>query len=106
MASTTESQIRFHETALSKLLERQQLEGKWGNDVYPEGTVLVFQRKFDMWEKTYHYAAVKAKGAWFVTGKRDTPFTWSEFVSWLQQGNYPVTELWWATDFELVEENS
>lgn len=51
-------------------------------DVYETGDVLVFTRKFNADGPTYTYAAVKAAGSWYVTGKDNAAAkTWAQLLA-------------------------
>jgi hypothetical protein len=62
--------------------ELTELE-QFGEDVYDDGAVLVFDMHFsDGVEAPYVYAAIKAKGLWFVTGQHNMSYwRWDQLVN-------------------------
>lgn len=103
--ATIESRIRQLESELAEL-------SKYGEDLFPNGTVLRFKYRFQsnrgptqLWTRTnsldspswvlddftrpsshwYTYAALKVRGGWYLTGK-DGRHSWDQFVDFLSRG--------------------
>lgn len=92
------------------LLEAEQYD-RLGDDVYEDGSILVFNKRFgnqprqgrdthpDDRGKTYTYVALKAAGLWYVTGReggKGSGYSWDRLVDFLADGVkrvYVVTEL-------------
>jgi hypothetical protein len=51
----------------------------FGEDVYEAGAVITFSRLFPSGGR-YHYAALKAGGSWWLTGKTDYGMSWRMLV--------------------------
>lgn len=67
---------------------------RFGEDDYPEGTVIKFRKQFVEGGEKYRYAAIKANGLWYTTGpKSPKGYTWDELVAWLSQG-VQVKKIW------------
>ena len=68
-----------------------QMINKFGDDEYDDGTVVRFQKKFTADGHAYMYAAIKAAGKWYLTGKEQGGLTWEQFVMFLVGGECMVT---------------
>lgn len=96
------------------LLERaNQLDSRPEEPIEDEdgAAVVWFRKRFRTGPSTrYTYAAVKAKGRWYVSGANlsGRRFTWDELLDWIEQ-NAACWDLWVATAFdqlgELVDED-
>jgi hypothetical protein len=70
---------------------------RFGDDEYDDGTVVRFQKKFTADGHPYLYAAIKAGGKWYLTGKEQSGLTWGQFVLFLVGGECMVTT--WNVEF-------
>lgn len=73
---------------------RLALVDAYGEDTYPVGTVITFEKKFTGVKKTYTYAAIKGdEDKWFSTGHdcvQGATFTWDSLIEFLVTGPFPV----------------
>ena len=88
------------------MLEAQLAElNKYGDDIYSNGTVLRFKKRFDgrggQW---YTFAALKASGSWYLTGASSVsgPLTWDELGSFITSRGGDVKGLKVATGWANV----
>jgi hypothetical protein len=72
-----------------------------GEDDFEDGDVLWFKKRFAEYPdaKEYTYAALKAAGFWYLTGRTMQRMHWSALVNFLSEG---VDELWQCTEFEPI----
>lgn len=115
--------------ARMRSLEAELAEvSKYGEDDFPEGTVLRFKYRFNGARRVvrhpalnhgaavhidvrlnegqptgpwYTYAAIKVKGGWYLTGARQGRLTWDDFVDFLSRGQ--VKKLRMAASWDGVE---
>lgn len=83
------------------LKRKVELVDDYGDDVYEDGTVFVFQKTFEGQpykpdgykdDKAYTYAVIKTNNKWYTTGPMSKKgYTWEEFVLWLVGGKHPVS---------------
>lgn len=94
--SALDKRVRRLEKELETVQRLLEARASYGEDRFYDGAVLVFDRVFD--RTTYHYAAVRAKGLWYVTGPTSSgkARTWDELTEWLASGTpaelFEVTE--------------
>lgn len=70
-------------------------------DDFPEFAVITFTRTFpDAPERSYTYAALKAEGRWYLTGRDRAPHTWDSLVAFIAHRG--PTEVWHARQWEQV----
>lgn len=59
---------------------------QFGDDRFPEGTVIRWKKRFSGGRQKYTYAALKAGNLWYPTSRRGPgPWTWDQLVATLQQ---------------------
>ncbi len=63
---------------------------EFGEDVYDNGTVFRFEKRFPNSVKVYLYAVIKANDEWHTTGPKGSSYTWDQFVVWLISGDTPI----------------
>lgn len=62
----------------------QELDGRFGSDDFPEGTVIRFTWRGGPIGKAYSYAAIKADGLWYTTGSKSREsYTWEKLTAWM-----------------------
>lgn len=104
-AQALQARINSHLKQVENLQLQLEASSQFGPDVYTEGAVIIFVKRFAIGGIAYQYAMIKARGLWYSTGpKAPKAYTWDDMVVWLTSGPVPTTELWYATDFELVGE--
>lgn len=99
-----EAQMRRLEAELTRLT-------KYGDDLFPDGTVLKFKYRFKpsasnsspqfVYGQWYTYAAIKIKGGWYMTGVRSGRLSWDQFVEFLSRGD--VKKLRMASSWDRVD---
>lgn len=75
----------------------------FGEDIYPDGAILAFEKSFKLGGKSYQYVMLKQDGLWYSTAQSFRVSSWEEVKVWLAEGPVPVTKLWEVTEFALVE---
>lgn len=92
----------FLEATIERATQQLALIETFGEDEYEDGSVLVFDKRLDN-GRTYSYAVIRTNGRWYTTGPRmgNTPLTWEQLRDWMA-GGYPVEEVLWVTDLEVV----
>lgn len=77
----------------AEVQRKLQLIQAYGEDVYPNGTVLQFGKayKYDAMTmegpRHYEYAALRTADLWYVTGERaPSGINWETLVLWLTKG--------------------
>lgn len=77
------------------LKEEAERYAKYGNDG-PDGTVVRFRVRFASSRVKYSYAAIRARGLWWVTGSKSPQgLSWEEFTDWLMTvGKVTKFERW------------
>jgi hypothetical protein len=105
MAQQTTYVIAKSETEI----ERQALLSLYGEDNWPDETVLSYERRFGHsasetcdTRKSYRFVALKCNGKWYMTGKLHEPLTWVELVTHATNGLREYTPLWRVTQYEQV----
>lgn len=93
--------VKFAEEALARLEVANAARLQYGDDIYPTGTVLHWEKKHSAKGQSYSYAAIKSPVGWSVTGKQTSPVTWSVLVDHLVK-DIPVEKLWWAANYTEV----
>lgn len=88
--------------AIASLADQLAEVEKFGEDEYKNGTVLTFKLKYAESPRWFTYAAVKADGRWWLTGRHSTPFTWSGLVDFLTAPGRKVRGLRVATGFRKL----
>lgn len=80
-----------------EVAERLAKIAEYGEDNYPNETVVFFRKKFQGKDQSFSYAAIKANDYWYVTGVRmnGSALSWDDFVLTL------VTDIP-ATDFKVL----
>jgi hypothetical protein len=81
------NEIEEIEAEIRRLKERKRFLQRIPADVYLDGTVITFTKRFSEYRgaPVYLYAAIKANGMWYTTGpKRHSPWTWEKLMQWLQ----------------------
>jgi hypothetical protein len=73
---------------------------EYGEDNYPDGTVVSFSKVFaGNPETTYTYAGIRIRDKWYITGNGgNTDLTWYEFLQFLT-APMAVTDFSVLTDF-------
>lgn len=56
---------------------------KWGDDTYPDGTVIKWKKTFPPAKIKYRFAALKAKDFWYLTNRDGYRLTWDDLVKML-----------------------
>lgn len=77
-ASTLERKL---ESLIAELREIQSLPP----EPEREHTIVTFQIRFNPWEESYDYAALKVKGTWWLTGRETGGRTWTELLQFMSQ---------------------
>lgn len=79
-----------------------QLE-RWGEDDFPNNTVLRWVKRYPGNDGEYHYAAIKANDSWYRTGVGESPTTWDQLVQhWADAG--AVEQVYVAADWLTLAE--
>ena len=78
--------------------KRAQLE-YLGQDEYEDGEVLAFDKTFGG-TQIYSYAAIKAAGLWYLTGRTSHGISWEELCEFLSDG---VEQVYWADHFTEID---
>jgi hypothetical protein len=75
-------------------LEQELVELRmFGEDVYKEGDVLIFDLDFGNPQKTWRYAAIKGGSLWHVTGRNTLKYaTWDQLVTFWR--NSHAVKIW------------
>jgi hypothetical protein len=87
-----EAQRLVQEALRAGEVERQKTEllrqiASYGDDTYDNGQVMRFSKQLATGGHAYTFAAVKAAGGWYITGRNgEHRFTWSDLVQWLVFG--------------------
>lgn len=68
-------------------------------DEHDEGSVLVWEKQFTPGGQTYTFAAIKAGGLWYVTGKWQVGLLWPAFV---EKFLADAQSVWVVTTMEAV----
>lgn len=91
--------LRRHLRRVEAELERAEA---YGEDDYPDETVLLFRYRFHhaTADDTYAYVALKKGRSWWLTGERHSRRSWTELVEFWLAGE--VTELWVVSEYERV----
>lgn len=86
MEQTVEQLIRAKQREKEVARRLAWIEAQ-GEDSYPDGTIVRFEKKYR--GKTYIYAAIKAKDAWYATSGNGiaTVSKWDDFLMWLSEDN-------------------
>ena len=98
--SWKETPVDRRESILNRLasLEAELAElDKWGDDVYPDGTVIKWKKTFPPRTRKYRFAALRAGGYWYLTNRDGYRMTWSELVSMLSHSDsfdHKVSSKW------------
>lgn len=85
----------------AELAKRQQ----FGEDEFPNGTVIKFKYRFTSWNidpSFYTYVALKTADRWYLTGRISDMFTWDDLVEFLARGT--VKEMRIATEWKAANE--
>jgi hypothetical protein len=88
-------QMRQREEEERQTVLDAQVEAKlaliesYGDDVYPDGQVFSFDKRYPDSEHRYAYAGIKAANVWYLTGIQGKRFNWSGLVTWLVS-DHPV----------------
>lgn len=87
--SERETLVDLVNARLDRLEERLKESGVLlPEEPQTDGSVIVFQYRFNPSGVKYMYAAIRAKGLWYTTGPQSTRgYEWREFVEWLRKGN-------------------
>lgn len=70
----------------AELARKEALIEAYGQDVYEDGAVLIFEKGFPGSRTNYTYVALKANGSWWLTGAThggEHGRTWMELIVWL-----------------------
>jgi hypothetical protein len=75
---------------------------RFGEDVFPDQTVLIFGCKFPQTVTVYTYVALKASGRWYVTGTGTSSMikSWNDLVVWWK--DHLATEIREVTETKEV----
>jgi hypothetical protein len=83
-----------------EVARKKELLRNYGVDDFEDGQILQFPKRLpnsrkDQGFETYQYAALKVKGAWYLTGARaertaTSPLQWADLVIWLIEGEWPT----------------
>lgn len=94
---------------LARADEMRAKYARFGEDDYPVGAVITFDKTFNHYNgrplnrvsKPYFYAAIKdPTGRWSTTGPRaPKSYTWDELIQWMGDG---VQEIYYVTKLERV----
>lgn len=99
-ASSLEEQIRTATAALTRLR-------KYGEDDYPEGTVLAWDHvPPERDEVCRHYVAVKATASWSiapVAGSARIALTWEQLIHFITRGGTESPDLWRVETYAIVK---
>jgi hypothetical protein len=85
---------RKREKALAEEVKRlQECAARLGEDIFQEGAVLRFKKRFGEGTIAYTYATIKAAGKWYLSGPMhgQIGMTWDELIMWMIKG-VPVEE--------------
>lgn len=90
-----EAQIEALEAERLRLLTQPE-------DIYQDGDVVWFTKRFGGEWTRYTYAAVKISTYWYITGsteqRRPSPRSWEALLDFVGDG-----ELWAATEWEQIQ---
>lgn len=93
--------------AQKELLDKQ-LEKALARPVEPTpdedgANVVWFQVSYPNSPVTYTYAAVQARGKWWLTGQdASTGRTWEQLLDWLDNKNAELVSMWHAASWEQI----
>jgi hypothetical protein len=68
-------------------------------DEHSDGSILCWEKKFQEWGQTYTFAAIKAGGLWYVTGKWQVGMLWQPFV---EKFLLDAQRVWVVTEMEEI----
>jgi hypothetical protein len=101
----SKERIASLEEQARRLLEHaQEMRNKverFGEDDYPDASVIVFNKRFTLPEGyLYQYSAIKTNNLWYTTGpKSPKGYTWDQLINWMGDG---VEEIYYVTKMERV----
>lgn len=72
------------------LKTKMNLVDALGEDVFVDGDVITFSKKFDNNGDTYQYVALKVGDVWYVTGRNNYSLAWEKLVGFLVSGKFPT----------------
>jgi len=85
--------------ALAAAEVEREIEAKFGEDDWPDETVLYFNHQFNNAGLRYTYIAFKIRGAWYIGGRDGARWSWERLVEFMKD----TTELWsvetWKKEF-------
>jgi len=97
-------------TFIEKRIEQLQTELdnilRFGEDDWPNGTILYFEKRFNSGGRLYSYTALKCEvknynlegKVWYTSGpKAPGPYTWEQLSEFMSQG---VDKVWVVTTLE------
>jgi hypothetical protein len=104
-------QLELHMSAADRLLEKLTQAERFGEDDWPEGTIIVFDKQFAGGGTTYHYAAIKAPshlrsgGGWYTTEPRaPKDYSWEDLIAWIQEGPESSIDLYVVSELKHIDE--
>lgn len=72
----------------------------YGDDEFPQGSVIRWRKQFRPGGEKYRYAAMKVQQLWYVTGGKTPPRTWDQLVELLS--NSAVSKIQIATGWKSL----
>lgn len=98
------SQVRQIDEQIERLKQQRrvllQKAKKFGEDEWPVGTVLYFEKRFSKGSKKFLFSVLKTPTGWYSTGgHRNACYDWESLVNFMSEG---VKEVWTATEWERI----
>jgi hypothetical protein len=84
--------------AMAAAEREREIEARFGEDDWPDDTVLAFNHQFNSGGTRYNYIAYKIKGKWYIGGASGSKYTWEQLVSFMKD----TTSLHWADSWKQV----
>jgi len=101
------TRLTFIEKRINQLQAELDNILRFGEDDWPNGTILYFEKRFNTHGRLYSYTALKCKvgdynplegRAWYTSGpKAPGPYTWEQLSEFMSQG---VDKVWFVTALE------
>ena len=91
--STVAAAMQARKMSKSMIEVLKQIDAH-GDDCYQDGDILAWEMAYDYHGKEYHFAAIRAGGRWYMTGKSTIAYTWDELVGFLVTYNVTPNDLW------------
>lgn len=89
LAASYERRISMHTNAVMEAERKLALYKQFGEDVYENGEVFSFQKRFGGGSNIYDYVVVKVHDEWYISGPREggRSKTWIQLLAFIVEGN-------------------